>query len=110
MSQNSYLALQITDMHLFANPEQTLLGVNTDATFNAVVDLALEQHPKPDVILLTGDLSQDETIPAYERIAERLKGFHCPKYWIPGNHDDTDYINKVFSQHNIPATKTCYSR
>ncbi len=105
MSKNSYLVLQITDMHLFSNPEQTLLGVNTDASFNAVVDHINEHHADPDVILLTGDLSQDETMPAYERIADKLKRFHCPKYWIPGNHDDSDYINKVFGRHNIQSQK-----
>lgn len=105
MRKNSYLVVQITDMHLFSNPGQTLLGVNTDASFNAVVELIEKQHGNPDIIVLTGDLSQDETIPAYERLADRLSGFHCPKYWIPGNHDDTDYITKVFSRHHIQPQK-----
>lgn len=101
LSTKNQVILQITDLHLFADPEQRLLGVNTDDSFNAVVDLALRQHPDPEAILLTGDLSQDETVQAYERIAEKLKDFHCPKYWIPGNHDDTHYIDQVFSQHRI---------
>jgi Icc protein len=88
-------------MHLFGDPEQTLLGVNTEATYKAVLDLALERHPQPDMICLTGDMSQDETIPAYERLGKSLLPYHCPKYWIPGNHDDIDYINKVYQHYNI---------
>lgn len=105
MSKNSKLILQITDMHLFADTDQRLLGVNTSDSFDAVVDLAFRQHPEPELILLTGDLSQDETTEAYERIADRLTRFSCPKYWIPGNHDDVDYIEQVFSQRHIQNQK-----
>lgn len=105
MSKNSKLILQITDMHLFADTDQRLLGVNTNDSFSAVVELAFRQHPEPELILLTGDLSQDETIAAYERIAERLSCFTCPKYWIPGNHDDVEYIESVFSQSQIQSQK-----
>lgn len=105
MKPSSFTILQITDLHLFSDPEQTLLGVNTEKSFNAVVEHAHSLFPNPDMICLTGDLSQDETVPAYERIAEKMKLFHCPKYWVPGNHDDTDYIMNVFSKEHIQQQK-----
>jgi len=105
LKSGSYTILQITDLHLFAQASQTLLGVNTDDSFNAVVDMAHSQFPDADMLCLTGDLSQDETVPAYERVAEKLKIFHCPKYWIPGNHDDTHHIQNVFSDHHVQRQK-----
>lgn len=105
MIKNKRLILQITDMHLFADSNQRLLGVNTTDSFMAVVALAYQQYPEPELILLTGDLSQDETKEAYERIAETLSCFTCPKYWIPGNHDDADYIQSVFTERHIQDQK-----
>lgn len=105
MNKNSQLILQITDMHLFADKDQRLLGVNTHDSFNQVVELAYETHPHPDLILLTGDLSQDETVQAYEHIADKLSCFSCPKYWIPGNHDNVEHIEEVFSQKHIQRQK-----
>nr|AEI30293.1 3'5'-cyclic-nucleotide phosphodiesterase [uncultured microorganism] len=92
-------------MHLFADPEHRLLGVNTQESFEAVFELARRQHPEPDMICLTGDMSQDESLIAYERLAELISQYHCPKYWIPGNHDDIAYIEKVYSRFHIQNQK-----
>lgn len=105
MDSSQYKILQLTDMHLFEDHEERLLGVNTRETFERVFEDALINCPNPDMICLTGDISQDETIPAYEWIAERLKAYHCPKYWVPGNHDDIDYIETVFPEFHIQMVK-----
>lgn len=105
MKTKGYQILQLTDMHLFSDIDERLLGVNTHDSFKAVIELANELHPDPDMIALTGDLSQDETMPAYERIAEMLSNYHCPKYWIPGNHDNIDYMNEVFPIFHLQQSK-----
>lgn len=105
MKSRAYQIVQLTDMHLFDDPSKRLLGVNTQESFQAVFDLMRESHPNPDMLCLTGDISQDETIPAYERIAQTLAPCRCPKYWIPGNHDDIGYIENVFPRHHIQQQK-----
>ncbi len=105
MKSSGYKVLQLTDMHLFADPSGELLGVNTEESFGAVISLARELHPDPDMLCITGDMSQDETIPAYQRLAQKISSFHCPKYWVPGNHDDTDFIETVFSKYHIQREK-----
>jgi Icc protein len=92
-------------MHLFGDPDLRLLGVNTDESFNAVLEHANLNHPNPDMLCITGDISQDETLHAYERFAEKISPMHCPKYWVPGNHDDTEYISRVFPEFHIQSQK-----
>lgn len=85
--------IQITDMHLLADPADTLLGVPPRATFHEVVEKA-SAHPW-DLALLTGDLSQDGTPAAYEGVRELVNPLDAPCYWVPGNHDRPSVMNEV---------------
>ncbi len=90
--------IQISDLHLFADPKQKLLGLNTADSLRAVVDL-VKQTPKPiHLILLTGDLSQDNSPASYQHIIDQFKDFACPIYWTSGNHDAPDIIPTVFNR------------
>ncbi len=102
MSKN---IIQITDMHLFKDKDGTLLGMKTWDSFNAVVSLVEQQHPKPDVMFLTGDLAQDEAIQTYQKLTDRLHIFSCPKYGIPGNHDSEDHMLTVFHEKNLQENR-----
>lgn len=95
--------LQISDMHIFDDPNDELLGVNTQRSFEAIVDLIdiEERDEKVDFILLTGDLSQDGSVDSYKRIASYLKPFEVPIYYIPGNHDHSEVINQVYPRDHI---------
>jgi len=79
--------IQLTDTHLSLNSHTELLQVNTEDSFKAVVAL-LNKRSDIDLLLLTGDLSQDGSEAAYERIAQILKRLTMPIYCLPGNHDD----------------------
>lgn len=78
---------QITDTHLLASEAGTLLGVPTADTCAAVLQQVGSLHPQPDLLLLTGDLSQDESVASYHRLQSLLKPLGIPSYWLPGNHD-----------------------
>ena len=79
--------LQITDTHLFAGKHETLLGVNTWASFEAVLEAIAEEQRHYDLIVATGDLAQDHTIEAYQHFAEGIARLPKPCVWLPGNHD-----------------------
>ena len=83
----SILVAQITDTHLFADESQTMKGFPTVRSLQAVLNQLAELQPDLDLLLLTGDLSQDETIASYEQLRDRLTPLNLPSYWIPGNHD-----------------------
>lgn len=97
--------VQLSDIHLYAQPSQTLLKLNTQQSFEAVVDLLSADIKKPDMILLTGDLSQDNSEAAYKRVIKELDRFTCPIYWIPGNHDDPELLETVFLASKFKSDK-----
>lgn len=79
--------IQITDTHLFRDPRADLLKLNTQHSFEKVVELIAAQERKIDAILATGDIAQDASVEAYLRFASAMTQFSAPFYWIPGNHD-----------------------
>ena len=55
----SALLVQLSDSHLFGEADGALLGMNTRDSLQKVIDLVLAQQPQIDLVLATGDLSQD---------------------------------------------------
>ena len=83
--------VQISDSHLFADREAELLGINTDASLAAVLQL-LDGRPRPALLLATGDNSQDGSVAAYRRFLEQVQGRGERFVWLPGNHDLPDVM------------------
>ena len=80
--------LQISDPHLFADPEGDLLGQRTRLTLEGVLNLAQANFGAADQVLLTGDLAQDASPAAYRYLADRCGRLERPCHALPGNHDD----------------------
>jgi 3',5'-cyclic-AMP phosphodiesterase len=78
---------QITDTHLFADENGVSNGFQTARSLQAVLERVAALSPRPDVLLLTGDLSQDETLESYYQLVARVAPLGIPAYWLPGNHD-----------------------
>jgi Icc protein len=84
--------LQLTDLHLYADPTHRLLGQDTRRTLDAVVRLAQARHWPPDAIVLSGDLVHDELPGAYRFLRMLLDGLGVTYHCIPGNHDRLDLL------------------
>ena len=80
--------LQITDLHIMAQPGQTLLGVDTEASFRDVLHEAMSREKQVRLVLLTGDLAQDPVASAYHRLRDWLEQTGWEFCCLPGNHDD----------------------
>ncbi|MDJ0732553.1 MAG: 3',5'-cyclic-AMP phosphodiesterase [Nostocaceae cyanobacterium] len=88
MNQVSPISIaQVTDIHLFADENQELLGMPTSESFGVVIQRLKELDSKLDLLLLTGDLSGDGKPESYERVDNLLRPLQIPTYWLPGNHD-----------------------
>jgi len=96
--QRPLRVLQLTDPHLTASADGALLGVNTRDSLAAVIDEVLRVHGQPDLILATGDLSQDASAEAYRYFGQQLQVFQCPSLWIAGNHDDSARMNAIAAE------------
>ncbi len=79
--------LHVTDPHLHAHPDAMMRGLNTWETFKAIIDRVGEGHRKPDAVIATGDLVQDETRQGYERFRAAIGELGVPVHCVPGNHD-----------------------
>jgi 3',5'-cyclic-AMP phosphodiesterase len=98
MPDSSPLRLvQVTDTHLFAQPDQKLLGLTTADSLTAVVEQINQLSPRPDLALLTGDLSQDGSLGSYQHLLELLRSLELPLHWLPGNHDDLAAMRAVLT-------------
>ncbi len=89
------VVIQITDSHLFADPAARLLGLDTHASLAAVIDKVLDGHPSMDVVLATGDITQDGSEAAYQRFLTAASRLPAECYWIPGNHDDAGLMERI---------------
>jgi Icc protein len=95
------IVLQLTDIHLFANPAETIRGLNTDHTLHEVLQ-QVRQDPEfqqLNLVLLTGDLAQYGAPEAYQRLIKHIAFFKCPILWTPGNHDELLPMKLKFHGH-----------
>lgn len=92
---DSVCLVQLTDSHLFSDARQSLLGIDTLASLNAVIDLVQEQRPQTDLVLATGDITQDGSPEGYRSFADAVSRLASPCHWIPGNHDDAILMNEL---------------
>ena len=102
MDNNSIKIVQISDTHLYSDPQKDLLGVNTEESFHKVLSLIKKNHSHDlSMVLLTGDISQDYSDNAYIRIAEELSTLQVPVYCLPGNHDDVGEMKRIYPHKTV---------
>jgi len=95
--------LQITDTHLFADEQGSLLGINTLQSYHAVLE-AISATSKPfDAIIATGDLSQDHSALSYRRFVDGIQRWKQPCFWLPGNHDFQPEMRAVLHSNTLMA-------
>ncbi|QKZ02757.1 3',5'-cyclic-AMP phosphodiesterase [Pseudomonas eucalypticola] len=82
------LLVQISDSHLFAEAHGTLLGLNTADSLARVVEKVLAEQPHIDLVVASGDLSQDGSVESYRRFEQLTAPINAPKRWFAGNHDE----------------------
>jgi 3',5'-cyclic-AMP phosphodiesterase len=90
-----FTLVQISDTHLFADPEAVQHGWCTQASLAAVLDDVRAQNP--GALLATGDLVHDESALGYSRLAAALHRFGVPVCYLPGNHDDPQRLQTAFA-------------
>lgn len=105
MAQSPLRVIQVSDIHLFTDPEKDLLGVKTLDSFKAVFDLVCQYKDETDIIILSGDLSQDGSRKSYEQVAAAFNQLNLPIYFVPGNHDNPTVLPRVFPSGMVSDSK-----
>ncbi|KII79927.1 3',5'-cyclic-AMP phosphodiesterase [Vibrio renipiscarius] len=98
--------VQLTDTHLFAAEDGSLLSVNTNDSFSAVVEGIHQQGFDFEFLLATGDISQDHSEVSYQRFAQGIERLEKPCFWLPGNHDYKPSMGSVLPSPQIVQTES----
>ncbi len=97
------LIAQISDTHIAEAGHRTF-GVAPMAENLAACVADINTQPLPvDVVLVSGDITNNGTEGQARCAAAILDGLDCPYFVIPGNHDDRATLRNVFGKAACPA-------
>lgn len=82
--------VQITDSHLHADKAARSRAGIPWQQFERVLEAVIAE--RPDIVVFSGDVSQDETAASYALACQALASLPCPWFWIPGNHDQLAFM------------------
>ena len=94
-SDRPVLLVQLSDSHLFAEPDGKLLGMNTRDSLEKVIERVQAEQAGIDLIIASGDLSQDGSVASYQRFRELSARLNAPARWFPGNHDELPAMHEA---------------
>lgn len=88
--------LQLTDLHVFADPGRRLKGIPTRECLEELVEWLQTQQAPFDYVIVTGDHTHEEELPSYEAVRKILSPWADRLWQVPGNHDDRTLLRSVF--------------
>jgi 3',5'-cyclic-AMP phosphodiesterase len=87
---------QISDLHI-KPPGQLAYGrVDTAAAFERCVAALNEFAPRPDLVVISGDLADTPAREEYDHLKRLLAPLKLPFVGIPGNHDSRELMRSAF--------------
>src|ERR1043166_4646770 len=93
------LIAQITDLHVRPRGLAANRVVETNMMTERAIDAVIALRPRPDVVLITGDLTDCGLNEEYEQLKIMLGRLDIPFFMILGNHDRRESFRRVFSDH-----------
>lgn len=95
---------QISDLHFQTEDERSVNNLQK------IVESIDRQDVKPDMLLISGDLTQGQKYANYESIFNTLKQLDTPIYCITGNNDSSTGLMRALAeylpQHPVSEMKT----
>lgn len=93
------LIAQITDPHLRAPGRKAYRVVETDRYLPPAIEALNRLDPRPDVVLVSGDMTDFGRPEEYARLAELMAELELPWVMVPGNHDRRSPLRAAFPDH-----------
>lgn len=93
------LLAQITDLHIKKPGLLAYRKVDTTVYLRACIDKLNRLAPRPDALIITGDLADFGTLEEYQALARELARLRMPFYLAVGNHDHRDTLRQAFPEH-----------
>ena len=98
---------QISDIHI-GNGNELVQGIDVCANFRKALNSDSMQGL--DLLVLSGDLSENSDPGAYEYVASLLKDYKSPYCIITGNHDNINVMRQYFDLESVIHGDRCYYR
>lgn len=95
MGGDHMLIAQLTDIHIGFDPEARPEELNR-TRFRAALARVFETPNEPDLLVLSGDLTDHGDRESFERLSELLAQVPCPILPLVGNHDTRDELLRAF--------------
>ncbi|QDH60678.1 phosphodiesterase [Pandoraea pnomenusa] len=93
------LFAQISDLHIKRPGKLAYRRVDTAAYLTRCVARLNTLAPRPDFVVLTGDLVDFGAREEYDHLRSLLAPLEIPYYLVIGNHDGRDALREVFPEH-----------
>ena len=100
--------VQLSDLHLA--PQPLYSGIDPWLAWRQALNRVASLLPRPDLLLLTGDLADDGAAETYRRLADSLAMAAYPYALIPGNHDDRRALRSAFPDQSWSHEKLACQR
>lgn len=88
---------QVTDTHLRSKNRTLSAGHDPLPGFRKALAKIEALSPKPDALLLTGDLVHDPIDETYNLLLDHIKNLTMPVFAVPGNHDERAAMYRAFA-------------
>jgi 3',5'-cyclic AMP phosphodiesterase CpdA len=82
------LVAQISDLHIKGPGALAYRRVDTAAALTRCVDMLNRFTPRPDLVVISGDLVDTPLQDEYDHLVQLLAPLEIPFAAVPGNHDD----------------------
>lgn len=92
------LIAQMSDLHVTAPGTAPATDYDTNARLAAAVAHLNAMTPRPDLLLITGDLVNGPKPGEYEALSALLEPLAVPVRVVAGNHDDREGMRRSFAQ------------
>jgi len=93
------LIAQITDLHVRPEGLPANRVVESNVMTERAIDALLALRPRPDVVLITGDLTDCGLVEEYQEFKRLMRRLDIPAYMVPGNHDRRDNFRRVLADY-----------
>lgn len=93
------LIAQVTDPHIKVEGRLAYRKVDTAANLRRCVHHLLGLQKRPDLVLMTGDLTDFGRPDEYRLLRKLIAPLDMPVYVIPGNHDERENLREAFKDH-----------
>jgi 3',5'-cyclic AMP phosphodiesterase CpdA len=97
------LIAQISDLHIKAPGALAYGRVDTATALTRCAAALNELRPRPDLVVISGDLADTPTAEEYDHLRHLLAPLELPLIGIPGNHDSRELMRAAFPEQSYAA-------